>query len=261
MKDYLINTVSHIQEAENKLYAASCRQDDNSQVQTVQNASRETDVCCSEGQATESVQASSSPSQQSQRTPSLNKMESQNVNQIQPSETKTVEKDDVVSLAENVSAQEQDVSRETPVKKEDGEYRLLMNSVTQKKDCSRKDKPDGGNSVTEKSAELGFQDALVSSEEGILSGTLKDIYDRTVTNLFEQEKKEVVKESSKGVESEEYRLTEQMEDSKMETNHEICRNDLITLTSSAQTCDLTAVNPSMNDSEEVQKSRHWMNKG
>ncbi|KAM9294936.1 LOW QUALITY PROTEIN: death domain-containing protein 1 [Morus bassanus] len=260
VKDYLLNTVSHLKEAENKLYAASRRQDDDSQIQTAQNASRETDVCCSEGEATESVQASPSPSQQSQRTPSLNKMESQNVNQIQPSETKTVEKDVVASLAENVSPREQDVSREPPMKKENGEHRLLMYSVTEKKDCNGKNKPHGGSSVTEKSPELVFQDALGSSEEGILSGTLKDTYDRTVMNLFEQERKVVVKESSKGVESEEYRLTEQMEDNKMETNNEICRNDLMTLTSSAQMCALTAVNPSTNDSEEVQKSRHWMNK-
>ncbi|XP_072718952.1 death domain-containing protein 1 [Ciconia boyciana] len=251
VKDYFINTVLQLQEAENKLYAASCRQDDDSQIQSAQNASR--------GEATESVQASSSPNQQSQRTPSLNKTESQNVNQIQPSETKTVENDIVASLAENISAREQDVTREPPTKKEDGEHRLLMNSVTEKNNCNGKDKPHRHSSVTEKSLELAIQDALMSSEEGILSGTLKDIYDGTVTNLFEREKKAVVKESSKGVESEEYRLTEQMEDSKMETNNEICRSDLITFTSSAQTCDLTAVNP-MNDSEEVQKCRHWMNK-
>lgn len=254
----MINTVSHLQEAESKLCAASCRQDDDSQIQTAQNGSRETDMCCSEGEATVSVQASSSPSQQSQRIPSLNKVESQTVNQIQPSETRTVEKDIIASLAENVSAQEQDISRESPIKKEDGEHRLLMNSVTQNRDC--KDKPHGSSSVTEKSPELAFQHALTSSAEDILSATLKDIYDRTIMNLFEQEKKAVVKESSKGVEREEHRLAEQMEDSEMETNHEICRNDLIIFPSSAQTCDLTAVNPSRNDSEEVQKSRHWINK-
>uniref|UniRef100_A0A8C0BA78 Death domain containing 1 n=1 Tax=Buteo japonicus TaxID=224669 RepID=A0A8C0BA78_9AVES len=189
VKDCLINTVSHLQEAENKLCAASCRQDDDSQIQTAQKASRETDVCCSEGETTEFVQASSSPSQQSQRTPSLNKMESQNVNQIQPSETKTVGKDVVASLAENISAQEQDVGREPPMRKEDGEHRLLRNSVTEKKDCNGMDKPHGGSSVTEKSPELAFQDALTSSGEGTLSGILKDIYGRTVANVFEQEKK------------------------------------------------------------------------
>ncbi|KAM6400676.1 LOW QUALITY PROTEIN: death domain-containing protein 1 [Pluvialis apricaria] len=258
-KDYLINTVSHLQETESKLSATSCRQDDDSQIQTAQNASRETDVCCSEGEATGSVQASFSPSQQSQRTLSLNKAGTQNVKQTQPSETKTVEKDVVASLAENVSAREQDISRESPIKKEDGEHRLLMNSVTESENCNGKDKSHGGSSVTEKSPQLVFQDAFTSSGEDILSGTLKDIYDRTVMNLFEQEKKAVVKESSKAVESEEHRLTEQMEDSEMETNHEICRNDLIIFPSSARTCDLTAVNPSMNDSD-VQKSGHWMNK-
>uniref|UniRef100_A0A663DKF0 Death domain containing 1 n=1 Tax=Aquila chrysaetos chrysaetos TaxID=223781 RepID=A0A663DKF0_AQUCH len=180
VKDCLINTVSHLQEAENKLCAASCRQDDDSQIQTAQNASRETD--------------------QSQRTPSLNKTESQNVNQIQPSETKTVEKDVVASLAENISAQEQDVSREPPMKKEDGEHRLLTNSVTEKKDCNGMDKPHGGSSVTEKAPELAFQDAFTSSGEGTLSGTLKDIYGRTIANVFGQEKKAVV-ESLKGVET------------------------------------------------------------
>uniref|UniRef100_A0A8D0FRH6 Death domain containing 1 n=1 Tax=Strix occidentalis caurina TaxID=311401 RepID=A0A8D0FRH6_STROC len=175
VKDDLINTVSHLQEAENKLYAASCRQDD-SQIQAAQNASGETSVCCFE-EVTESVEASSSPSQQPQRTLSLNQTESQNVNQIQPNET--VEKDLVASLAENVSAQEQDFSREPPMKKEDGKHRLLMNSVTEKKDCNGDDKSHGGSSVTKKSPELAFQGALTSSREGILPGTLKDTYDRT----------------------------------------------------------------------------------
>lgn len=258
MKDYLINTVSQLQEAESKLYAASCKQDDVSQIQNLQNASREKDVCCSEGEATECVQAPSSPNQQSRRT-SLNEMESQNLNQIQSRETKTVGKY-VPSLAESISAQEQDISREPPMKKEDGEHRLLMKSVTEKKDCSEKDKPHGGSAVTEKSPEQAFQDALlISSSEGILSGALKDSYDETVTNLFEQEKTAVVEETSKGIENGQHRLTGQMEGSKTETNNEICRNDQITFTSSAQTCDLTAVNPSMSDSE-IQKSRHWMDK-
>ncbi|XP_056183316.1 death domain-containing protein 1 [Falco biarmicus] len=256
VKAYLINTVSHLQVAENKLYAAHCREDD-SQIQTAQNASRET-VHCSE-EATDSVQTSSSPSQQCQRTPSLNKMENQNINQIQPSETVTVVKDIVASLVENISAQEQDIGSEPPMKKEHSEHRLLMSSVTEKKECSGKDKRHGGSSVTEKSPELTFQDAHMSSGEGILSGTAEDIYDRAVTKLLEQEKNSVVKDSSEQVKSEERRLTKQMEDSKMETNHEIIRNDLITFTASEQTCDLTAVNLSMNDSE-VQKSRHWMSK-
>ncbi|RLW09198.1 hypothetical protein DV515_00002876 [Chloebia gouldiae] len=51
-----------------------------------------------------------------------------------------------------------------------------------------------------------------------------------------------------------------MEDSEMEKNNEIFRNYLSTFTSSAQTCDLPDVNPSVSDSEEVQKSRCWMNK-
>lgn len=256
MKNYLINTVSHLQEAENKLYVASCRQDDDSLIQTAQNASRETDACYPEGEATESVQGSSSPCQQPLRTPSLNKMESQNVNQFQPTETESAEKDIVSSLAEGVSAQEQDVRRESLMKKENGEHRLLTNPVTEKKDCNRKDKPHGSSSVTEKSPEQAFQSGFTSSGKGVLSGTLKDIYDRTVTNHFEQVKKAVVKEFSKVVESEEHGRT--MEDSKMETHNETCREDLLTFTSAAQRYDLTPVYPSMNDSE-VQKSRHWRN--
>lgn len=256
MKRYLKNTVSHLQEAENKLYAASCRQDDVSQIQSLQNTSREIAMCCSEAEETESVQAYSSPSEQSQRTLSPNQVESQNVNQIQPSETKTVGKVIVASAVENIPAQEQDISREPPMKKEDGE--LLMSSVTEEKDVNGKDKPHGGSCVTEKSPELAFEDALMISGEGIISGTLKDIYDRSVTNLFEQERTDIVKEFSKGVESEEHRLTEQRKDTKMETNHKICGNDLTTFTS-VQTYNIPAVNPSVNDSE-VQKSRHWMNK-
>ncbi|XP_027744336.1 death domain-containing protein 1 [Empidonax traillii] len=258
MEGYLINTVSHLQEAENKLYAASCRQDDDLQNQTGQNASRKTDVHCSEGEETDSVQASSSPSQQSQKTPSQKNTESQNVNQTQTSETKTVEKD-ASSLAENTSDQEEDAIRKPPMKKEDGEHKLLMNSITEKKECNGQDKLHRNISVTEKPPELYFQDALMNSGEGILPGTLKDIYDRTITNLFEQEKKEAAGESSKGLEREEHRLREKMEDSKIKTNKEICRNDLSTFTSSAQISDLTAGNPSVSDSE-VQKSRHWMNK-
>jgi len=259
VKDYLINTVSHLQEAENRLYTISCRQDDDSQMQTARKATRKTDMCCSEGETTKSVQASSSPRQQFGRTPSLSKTENQNVNQIQPSETKTVEKDIVASLAENVCAREQDVSRDPPVKQEDGEHRQLTNSVTEKKHCNGKDKPHGASSATEKSPEPAFQDAHTSSGEGILPGALKDVYNRTVTNLSEQEIKAIVKESSKWVESEERRLTEQMEDSKTEMNNEICRNDLFTFKSSAQMCDLTSVSPSMNDSE-VQKSRQSIKK-
>ncbi|KAM6261229.1 death domain-containing protein 1 [Porphyrio hochstetteri] len=260
LKGNLINTVVHLQEAENKLYATSCRQDNDSQIQTAQNPCRERDVCFSEGEATDSLQGSTTPDQQSQRTPFVNKTESQNINQTQTGETKTVEKDTVPSSAENVSSQQQDVSRKSQMKKEDGDHRLLKNSVTEKKDCSRKDKPHGGSSVIEKFAELAFPDALTSSGKGILSGTSTDIYDRTVTDVSEQEKKAVVKESSKRVKSEAHRLAEQMEDGELETNHGICRNDQNTYTSSAQTCDLTVVNPCMNDSEEIKKSRHWMNK-
>lgn len=256
MKHYLKNTVSDLQEAENKLYAATCRQDDVSQIQSLQNTSREIAMCCSEAEATESVQAYSSPSEQSQRTLSPNKVESQNVNTIQPSKTKTVGKVIIASAVETVSPQEQDISREPPMKKEDGE--LLMSCVTEKKDVNGKDNPHGGSCVTEKSPELAFQDAVMISGEGIISGTLKDIYDRSVTNLSEQEKKDIVKESSKGVESEEHRLIEQMKDTKMETNHKICRNDLTTFTS-VQTYDIPAVSPSVNDSE-VQNSRQWMKK-
>lgn len=256
--EYLINTTSHLQEAENKLYAASCRQDGDSQNQTGENASRETDVHFLEGEATDSLQASSSSSQQFQRTPSLNKTESQNVNQTQTSEIKTVGK--VASLAENKYAEEQDTSRESPTKIKDGEHQPLTISFTEKKECNQKDKFHGSSSVPEKPPELAFQDALASSEEDILSGTLKDIYDGGIMNCFEQEKKEVVRGNLKGLESEEHRLTEKMEDSKMEKTNEIFRNCLNTFTSSAQTYDLTDVNPSMSDSEEVQKSGYWMNK-
>ncbi|XP_068797159.1 death domain-containing protein 1 [Struthio camelus] len=260
VKDYLINTVSYLQEAEKKLYAASCKHDDKSQNQMAQNASREMDVYCSEGEGPESVQASSSLSQPSQITPSLNKRKGQNVNQIQPNETKAVEKEIVESLPENVSAQEQDISREPPAKKEDDKHRLLMKPMTEKKDCNRKDKAHGDGSFTNKSPELVFQDVLSGNGEGILSGTLKDTYYSTVMKLPEQEKMIAVKDPSKRVENEAHRLTEKMEGSNMGTDYEICRNNPITFTSFAQICDLTAVSTSMNDSEDLQKSRHWMNK-
>ncbi|XP_030305807.1 death domain-containing protein 1 [Calypte anna] len=259
VKDYLINTVLQLQEEENKLYVTSCRKDDDSQIQTAQKMTKERELCRSEGEATESVQASSSPSLQTQRTPSQIKTESKNVDQILLSETKTVEEDLVASLAENVFALEQDGSRESQTKQEDSDHRQLMNSVTEKIHYNRKDKLHGGSSVTEKSPELAFQGAGTSNEGGILPETWKDVSEKTVMNLSEQEKKAAVKESSEDIGSEENRLREQVEDRKMEKNNEICRHDLITFISSAQTCDLTAVNPSMNDSEK-QKSRHWMKK-
>lgn len=254
--EYLINTISHLQESENKFYAANCRQDGNSQNQTGENAPRETDVRFSGGEATDSLQASPSSSQQFQRT-SLNKTETQNVNQTHTSEIKTLEK--AASLAANKSSQEQDTSRESPMKMEDGEHQLLIISFTEKKECNGKDKVHGGSSVTEKPPELVFQDALTHSEEDILSGTLEDIYDRGIMNHFEQEKKEVVRDNLKGLESEDHRLTEKMEDNNMEKNNDIFRNDLSTFTSSAQTYELTDVNPPVSDSE-AQNSRYWMNK-
>uniref|UniRef100_H0ZFR3 Death domain containing 1 n=1 Tax=Taeniopygia guttata TaxID=59729 RepID=H0ZFR3_TAEGU len=109
---------------------------------------------------------------------------------------------------------------------------LAVNKSTQEQDT-----------VTEKPPELAFQDALTSSEEDILSGTLKDIYDRSITNNFEQEKKEVVRDNLEVLESEDHKL--KMEDSKMEQNNEIFRNYLSAFTSSAQTCDLPDVSPSV----------------
>ncbi|KAF2983114.1 hypothetical protein EK904_011164 [Melospiza melodia maxima] len=208
VKEYLTNTISHLQAAENKFYAASCRQDGDSQNQTGENLCGETDVRCSKGEATDSVQASSSSRQQFQRKPFLIKTESQNVNQTHTGEIKTV--GTIVSLAENKSAQEQDTSRESPMKKEDGEHQLVIVSFTEKKECSGK--LHGGSSVAEKPPDLAFQDALTSNEEDILSGTLKDIYDRSTTNSFQQKKKEVVRDNLKGLESEDHKLTEKMED-------------------------------------------------
>eukprot|EP00076_Gallus_gallus_P020502 XP_015141174.1 death domain-containing protein 1 [Gallus gallus] len=51
-----------------------------------------------------------------------------------------------------------------------------------------------------------------------------------------------------------------MQDNRKETNYDMHRNDLISDTSSAQTSDLNDVISSMNDSEDVQKYRHWLNK-
>ncbi|RMC14194.1 hypothetical protein DUI87_09285 [Hirundo rustica rustica] len=256
VKEYLINTISHLQKA-----PSICRQDSDSQNQTEndsENASRETDVCFSEGEATDSLQASSSSSQEFQRTPFLNKTESKNVKQAHTSKIRTLGK--MASLAENKSTQEQDTSRESPMKMEDSEQQLLLVSFKEKKECNGKDKLHRGSSVAEKPPELAFQDGLISTEEDILCGTLKNIYDRDITNRFEQEKKEVVRDNLKGLESEDHKMTEKMEDSKMEKNNDIFINYLSTFTSSAQTYDLTDENPSVSDSEEVQKSRYWMNK-
>ncbi|XP_021251301.1 death domain-containing protein 1 isoform X3 [Numida meleagris] len=246
MNDCLTSTVSHLQEAKNKLHAAGCQQDDDSQIQTAQNAFGEMRVCYSEREAKQCVQASSSPSQRSQRTPSQSKTESQNINRVQPREIKTVKKETAASLAENRSVREQEVSRERPITKEAGEYRVLTTSISEKIDNNGKDKPHRDGSSTEEYPELACQDVLMGGGEGISSRSSTDTLDRTVTNHSEQEK--------------EHKLTVLMKGSKKETNYEMYRNDLITITSSAQTGDLTVVNPSMNDSEEVQKYRHWLNK-
>uniref|UniRef100_A0A8D2NI46 Death domain containing 1 n=1 Tax=Zonotrichia albicollis TaxID=44394 RepID=A0A8D2NI46_ZONAL len=96
------------------------------------------------------------------------------------------------------------------MKKEDGEHQLVIVSFTEKKECSGK--LHGGSSVTEKPPDLAFQDALTSNEEDILSGTLKDIYDRNTMNSFQQKKKEEVRDNLKGLKSEDHKLTEKMED-------------------------------------------------
>ncbi|XP_072190191.1 death domain-containing protein 1 [Excalfactoria chinensis] len=246
MKDYFTNTVSYLQEAKNKLRAACCQQDDASQIQTAQNAFVETGVCYSEREAKQSVQASSSPSQQYQRTPSPSKTESQNINLVQPCEIKTVKKEAVASLAENISVREQEVSREPPIMKEDGEHRVLTTSVSEKIDNNGKEKPQKDGSSLEKYTELTYQDDFIGSGESILLQTSTDTHDKIVRNLSEQEK--------------ELKLTETMKDNKKKTNYDMYRNDLITVTSSAQTSDLNVVIPSISDSEDVQKYRHWLNK-
>ncbi|OXB72909.1 UNVERIFIED_CONTAM: hypothetical protein H355_006996 [Colinus virginianus] len=239
MKNYLTKTVLHLQEAKNKLHVASCQQDNVSQIQAAQNAFGEMRVCYPEREAKQSPCSSKQP----QRTPSPSKTESQNINQVQPCEIKTMKKETVASLAENVSVQEQEISREPLTTKEDGEYRVLKTSISEKINNSGKDKPHKDVSSTEKYPELACQDDPMGSGEVILSQSSTDIHDRTVTNLSEQEK--------------ELKLTEQMKDNKKETNYEMYRNDLIT---SAHIID-NAVNLSVNDSEEVQKYRHWLNKG
>ncbi|XP_065591752.1 death domain-containing protein 1 [Cyrtonyx montezumae] len=239
MKNYLTKTVLHLQEAKNKLHAASCQEDDVSQIQAAQNAFGEMRVCYPEREAKQT----SSSSQRPQRTPSPSKTESQNINQVQPCEIKAIKKETVASLAENTFVQEQEISREPSVTKEDGEYRVLKTSISEKIDNSGKYKPHKDGSSTEKYPELARQYDSMGSGKVIPSQSSTDIHDRTVTNLSEQEK--------------ELKLTEQMKDNKKETNYEMYRNDLIT---SAQIID-NAVNLSVNDSEEVQKYRHWLNKG
>lgn len=245
MKDYLTNTVSHLQEAKNKFRGAICQQDDVSQIQAAQYAFVETRVCNFEREAKQSVQASSSSSQRYQRTPSSSKIESQNINQVHPHEIKTVKKETVASLAENISVREQEVSREPPTRKEDGEYRVLT-SISEKIDNNGRDKPHRDGSSPEKYPQLTCQDDLMDSGESISSRSSMDTHDRTVRNLSEQEK--------------ELTLTEQMKDNKKERNYDLYRNDLLTVTSSAQTSDLNAAIPSMSDSGDVQKYRHWLNK-
>ncbi|XP_042668515.1 LOW QUALITY PROTEIN: death domain-containing protein 1 [Centrocercus urophasianus] len=246
MKDYLTNTVSHLQEAKNKFRGAICQQDDVSQIQAAQYAFVETRVCNFEREAKQSVQASSSSSQRYQRTPSSSKIESQNINQVHPHEIKTVKKETVASLAENISVREQEVSREPPTTKEDGEYRVLTTSISEKIDNNGRDKPHRDGSSPEKYPQLTCQDDLMDSGESISSRSSMDTHDRTVRNLSEQEK--------------ELTLTEQMKDNKKEINYDMYRNDPLTVTSSAQTSDLNAVIPSMSDSEDVQKYRRWLNK-
>ncbi|XP_025893598.1 death domain-containing protein 1 [Nothoprocta perdicaria] len=79
-------------------------------------------------------------------------------------------------------------------------------------------------------------------------------------NLSEQEEMAIDNKSLKNVENEECGLTEEMSDSKMEKKYEICKNNPNNFTSLAQVCDLTTTNPSMNDSEDFENSRHWTNK-
>uniref|UniRef100_A0A8C3P6C4 Death domain containing 1 n=1 Tax=Chrysemys picta bellii TaxID=8478 RepID=A0A8C3P6C4_CHRPI len=184
--ELFLDTVTHLQEAKNKFYVITCRHDDKSQSQIVQDVFNETVVC--EGEETHSGKVSAGVSQPLQVTSPMNERKSPNIHQDQPSENKTVGKETAISLSEKNPDQEQAVSRDFPKLMENEDHKLLQSSHTEQKDYNGKEESHGAGSYNKKCLNRTFQEVPRSNgEDIIISGKSKDICDRSVINLSDQE--------------------------------------------------------------------------
>uniref|UniRef100_A0A8C0JFI2 Death domain containing 1 n=1 Tax=Chelonoidis abingdonii TaxID=106734 RepID=A0A8C0JFI2_CHEAB len=185
INEIFLDTVTHLQEAKNKIYDIRCRHDDKSQSQIVQDVFNEIVVC--EGE-THSGKVSAGVSQPLQVTSPMNERKSPNIHQVQPSENKTVEKETAISLSEKNPDQEQAVSRDLPNLMENEDHKLLQSSHTEQKDYNRKEESHGAGSYNKKCPNRAFQEVPGSNGDDIIvSGKSKDICDRSVINLSDQE--------------------------------------------------------------------------
>uniref|UniRef100_A0A8C0JDM9 Death domain containing 1 n=1 Tax=Chelonoidis abingdonii TaxID=106734 RepID=A0A8C0JDM9_CHEAB len=145
-------------------------------------------ACCQQFSQTHSGKVSAGVSQPLQVTSPMNERKSPNIHQVQPSENKTVEKETAISLSEKNPDQEQAVSRDLPNLMENEDHKLLQSSHTEQKDYNRKEESHGAGSYNKKCPNRAFQEVPGSNGDDIIvSGKSKDICDRSVINLSDQE--------------------------------------------------------------------------
>ncbi|XP_067407676.1 death domain-containing protein 1 [Emydura macquarii macquarii] len=265
INELLLDTFTQLQEAKNNFYDIRCRHDDESQSQTVQDVSNETDVCETEKPHYEQI--SDSVSQPVHVTSPMNEGKSLNILQVQSSENKTVEKEMSISR-EKISDQEQAISREPPKFMENEDHKLFQSSLPEQKDYNRKKETDGARSYSKKSPNTAFQEVPRSNgDDVIVYGRSKDICDRSVMNLSDEEEQAVNVEPPIQMEYEDHKPTEnsceEEKNKKNEENYEVTRGSRNDTTESARLvniCKTPAVDLSINYSEEVERSSSWMNK-
>ncbi|XP_039397753.1 death domain-containing protein 1 [Mauremys reevesii] len=266
INELFLDTVTHLQEAKNKFYDIRCRHDDKSQSQIVQDVFNEIVVC--EEEETHSGKVSAGVSQPLQVTSPMNERKSPNIHQVQPSENKTVEKETAISLSEKNPDQERAVSRDLPKLMENEDHKLLQSSHTEQKDYNRKEESHGAGSYNKKCPNRAFQEVPGSNGDDIIvSGKSKDICDRSVINLSDQEQA-VSEEPPTQMEYEDHKPTEnsceeEKDDNKKKEIYEITgsnRKNTIESTRLENIWNTPAMNLSTNDSEKVERSSPWMNK-
>nr|XP_025043361.1 death domain-containing protein 1 isoform X2 [Pelodiscus sinensis] len=266
MNELFLDTVTQIQEANNKLYDIRCRHDAKTKSQIVPDVSIEIDVC--EIEKAHSGQVSAGVSQPPQVTSPMIGRESLNIDQVQSSENKTVEKETTKSLREKNSDQEQAVSRD-PVKQMGNEdHKLLQNSLAEQKDYNRMEESHGTRYYNNKGPDKALQEVPRSNGNDIpVSGRPENIGDSSITNLSEQEQA-LNEEPPTQMEYEDHKPIENSCEEKKEENikdeiNEIPGSNTNNTTAFARlenVCNAPAMNLSTNGSEEVERSSPWMNK-
>uniref|UniRef100_A0A7M4EE73 Death domain containing 1 n=1 Tax=Crocodylus porosus TaxID=8502 RepID=A0A7M4EE73_CROPO len=173
IKDLFLDTFTYFQEMEKKLYDISCRDDDKSQSQTVQNISKEIDGCNFAREKTQYEKESSVC--QSDQIPSDKERKHQNTHQVQFSENKEVKIETVLS-SEKISAQEETVNIKPPKLNKNAEHEVIKNSLTEQ-DYNGKEKANGVTSLSKRCPDGSFQEASGNSGEGnIIPQKFKGIF-------------------------------------------------------------------------------------